>query len=59
VVLGGLGGPQRLETAGKLLRHRVGDEHMPAGPDFGRGSQHALDQRLDIFGVVGRTRRFQ
>ena len=59
VVLGGLGRSQRLERGGKLLRHRVGDEHVPAGADFGRGGQHAFDQGLDRFGVVVRTRRLQ
>src|SRR5260370_22757702 len=32
---------------------------MPSGPDFGRGGQHALDQGLDLFGIVGGTRRLQ
>src|SRR5271163_3217539 len=32
---------------------------MPAAPNFSRGGEHALDQRLDPFRVVGRTRCLQ
>ena len=49
-VVGGHLRPQLFEGLRQCRRHRIGDEAMPFGPDFGRRAEHTVDQRLDASG---------
>ncbi len=59
VVSGGHLRPQCLERLGECRGDRVGDEYVPTGPDLSRGAEHAGNQCLDRFRVIGRTRLAQ
>src|SRR6516162_4203564 len=58
-VTGRHSGPQRLELAGELSWHRIGNQDVPVLADTGGCGEHALDQSFDTIGVIGRSCRPQ
>ena len=52
-------GPQGLELAGELWRHWIRNQHVPIRANAGGRGEHALDQRFDTIGILGRAHRTQ